>query len=140
MRRDQHGHAVAIEAAIILPALIALVALVIFGARVALADQALGAAAAGAARAASLERSAVSAEAAAKAAVEASLAGSLPECHEPRVSLDVEAVGTQLGTSATVRVTVSCRVPAGIGFGLPAEMERSQTRTAPVDAYRSREP
>lgn len=131
--------AVSVEAAIVIPALILFVGLVMVLARDALAQQSVGTAAAQAARSASIERTAGQARSAALATVDAALRDSNTECTRRAVSVDVSAMAAPLGTPARVSVTVTCTVVHGFGLpGFPDEHTISQTRESPVDTYRGR--
>lgn len=139
VRRDQRGHAVAVEAAVILPALVLFVALVVVLARGALVQQSIGAAASLAARAASLERTTSSAEAAAESALARSLAEAGVGCRERRVTVDTAGLRAPLGTPAVVTVSVVCVLPHDVALpGFPSRQQVSVTRTSPVDSYRGR--
>lgn len=138
-RRDQRGMAVSIEAAVVIPALILFVGLVVILARDALAQQAVGAAAAQAARSASIERTVADAREAAAASAEAALRDGNVECAEQAVSLDARGLTAALGAQARVSVTVTCTVTHQFGFpGFPSEHTIVQTRESPVDTYRGR--
>ncbi|TRY17252.1 pilus assembly protein [Tessaracoccus rhinocerotis] len=138
-RRDQRGMAVSIEAAVVIPALILFVGLVVILARDALAQQAVGAAAAQAARSASIERTVGEARAAAAATAEAALRDGNIECSQRAVTLDARALAAPLGAAARVSVTVTCTVAHDFGFpGFPSEHTIVQTRESPVDTYRGR--
>ena len=139
IRRDDRGHAMAVEAAIILPVLILFVALVIVLARDALAQQAVGAAASQAARAASLERSTASARTSAGSSAESALSDAGIHCTQQSVSVDASGLRAPLGTPSSVSVTVSCVVSYGVDLpGFPHERRWSETRSSPVDTYRGR--
>lgn len=137
--RYERGHAVGIEAAIILPALVLFVALVIVLARDALAQQAIGGAASQAARAASLERTPRSARASAQSVAASGVSdGDIP-CLEQHVTVDAAGLRSPLGTPSTVSVTVSCLLAHDITLpGFPQQKWVSETRTSPVDTYRGR--
>lgn len=137
--RSGRGHAVALEAAIILPALILMVALVIALARVALAEQAVGAAASQAARAASLERSPQSGHRAAEAAVEAALLDADIGCGSRIVVVDAAGLSAPLGTPSSVSVAVTCVISYDVSIpGFAGTTTVAVTRTSPVDTYRGR--
>lgn len=129
----------ALEAAIILPATILLVALVIFLARDALAQQAVGAAASQAARAASLERSPHAARTSAQSVAAAALSDANITCREQSVVVDAAGLRAPLGTPSTVSVSVTCVVSYDLSLpGFPRHKRVSETRTSPVDTYRGR--
>lgn len=135
----ERGHAVALEAAVILPAMILMVALVILLARDALAHQAVGAAASQAARAASLERSPGSGRTAALSMVDSALSDAGIACHQQSVTVDLAGLSAALGTPSTVSVSVSCVVSHDLSLpGFPATTRVSATRASPVDTHRGR--
>lgn len=137
--RDQRGHAVAIEATIIVPALVLFVALVIFLARDALTQQAVGASASQAARAASLERSAASARVAAVSTAGGALRDAGVSCRSQNVTVDTSALNAAPGNPASLSVTITCVVEHDLAFpGFPRLRRVSEMRTSPVDTYRSR--
>lgn len=138
-RRDQRGMSVSIEAAVVIPALILFVGLVMILARDALAQQAVGAAAAQAARSASIERTVTDARSAATTTAEGALRDGNMDCASQSVNVDASALGAPLGTAARVSVTVTCTVAHDFGFpGFPTEHTIIQTRESPVDTYRGR--
>src|SRR5699024_12059541 len=114
--------AVSIGVAVVVPALILFVGLVVILARVALAQQAVGAAAALAARSASIERTVGEARAAAAATAEAALRDGNIECSQRAVTLDARALAAPLGAAARVSVTVTSTVAHDFGFpGIQSE-------------------
>ncbi|MGV8847397.1 pilus assembly protein [Tessaracoccus sp.] len=138
-RRGERGHALAIEAAIIFPALVLFVALVIVLAREEVTQQAVGAAASQAARAASLERSAQVARTAAESAAGSALADAGAPCSQQLISVDASGLRAPLGTPSFVSVTVTCVLEHDLGFpGFPQHRRMSETRTSPVDTHRGR--
>lgn len=145
MRRDarwgaQRGLALSVEAVVILPVLVLFIGLLITLARVAIADQAVGSAAAAAARAASLERVTSSARAAALDSARASLAQRNVVCRDTRVTVDAAGVGRSVGERATVSAEVRCLIElrdVSLPF-VPGEVAVSATRTSPVDPLRGK--
>lgn len=129
-----------IELAVIAPALLALLGLVIVAGRVTAAAGAVEQAAAAAARAASLARTAVAAEAAADRAVRSSLAGQGVACRTLHSSVDVSGFAARIGSPAQVSVDVRCAVPlADMAVpGLPGERVVTATMASPIDRYRGR--
>ncbi len=129
----------AIEATIIIPALVLFVALVILLARDALVQQAVGASASQAARAASLERSAGAAREAAESAAGSGLSDADISCASQRITVETSALRAAPGDPAAISVTVTCIVEHDFGLpGFPQHRRVSQTRTSPVDTYRGR--
>lgn len=138
-QRDERGHAVAIEAAIIMPVLVLFVALVIVLARDALAHQSVGGAASHAARAASIERTPTSARASAESVAGAALVDANISCREQHVTVDAAGLRSPLGTPSSVSVTVTCLLTYDVTLpGFPQQRRISETRTSPVDTYRGR--
>ncbi|MBB1510970.1 TadE/TadG family type IV pilus assembly protein [Tessaracoccus sp. MC1756] len=137
--RDQRGMMVAVETAIILPALLLIVGLLVVLASQALTGMAVSSAAAQAARAASIEREPASAASAAQSVAGASLAESGIACLATSVDVDAGGLRAALGSSTHVSVTVSCEVDFGVGLpGMPLSKVVTATKTSPVDTYRSR--
>lgn len=138
-RNDERGYMVAIEAALLLPVLLLLVGLVIVLGRSALAEQAVGAAAANAARAASMERTISDATAAATTTFGVSLGESSTICAHQSVSVNAAGIVSPPGVPASVSVTVTCEVVFNLSLpGFPAQSEVRATRTSPIDTFRSR--
>lgn len=136
---DERGHAVAIEAAIILPVLVLFAALVIVLASETLAHQSVGGAASQAARAASLERSPATARGAAESVAGAALRDANVACTERHVTVDVTGLVAPLGTPSSVSVTVVCTLVHDVALpGFPQQRRVSETRSSPVDSYRGR--
>lgn len=142
MRRagDERGLAMAVEAVVILPVLVLFIGLVISLARIAIAEQSVGAAAAAAARSASIERSSSRAHSAALEAARQSLAQRHVACRTTDVSVDAAGVGRALGQRATVNVEVRCLVElrdVSLPF-VPGAVSVAAARTSPVDPLRGR--
>jgi Flp pilus assembly protein TadG len=129
-----------VEAAVILPAILLFVALLLSLGRLALADQHVGAAASAAAPAAAHERTVPPAERAADEALTVALAEHNVACR--RVSTGVEASGVArfLGEVGTVSVQVTCAVElSDVSLpGVPGTVSVTATRDAPVDPLRGR--
>lgn len=137
--RDQRGLSGAVEAAIILPVLAMFIGLVVVVARDALAGQAVASAAAHGARAASVERSASAAVPAAESVVQNSLDEAGVDCITASTAVDAAGLTAPIGARASVSVTVTCQVDFGVTFpGFPSSRSITETRTSPVDTYRSR--
>ncbi|GAA3044272.1 pilus assembly protein [Streptomyces roseofulvus] len=132
---------VAIEAVVVVPLLLALALVVIAGARLSLAGQTVDAAAQAAARAASLERTPQAGQSAAQAAAATVLAQDDQPCTSSSVRAATSGLGTPLGETSTVTVTVSCRVPIGdllLFGGGPGVRTMTASFTSVVDTYRGR--
>jgi len=140
MRRSQKGSA-ALEFAIIAPGVLALVALIIFAGRFALAQMSVNAAAASAARAASIERSASSAKSSAQAMATRILASEDLSCATVHVNTDTSGFKVDVGMAASVTTTVRCDVNlSGLSvIGVPGTMTLSADATSPLDTYRARQ-
>lgn len=137
--QSERGYALAIEATIIIPALVLFVALVIVLARDTLALQAVGSSASQAARAASLERSPGSALAAATSIADSALRDAGVSCRSQQISVDTSALSAPVGHPSAISVTVTCVVVHDVRMpGFPPERTVSETRTSPVDTYRGR--
>lgn len=138
-QRGHRGSAVAIEATLIIPALVLFVALVVVLARDALTDQTVGGAASQAARAASLERSPAQARAAANSAADSTLLNAGIVCVESGVQTDVSGLSAPPGQPSIISVTVSCVIHHDVSLpGFPQTRRVTQTRTSPIDTYRGR--
>ncbi len=137
-RRRERGAAV-IEVVILVPALGLILGLIIAGGRVALAHQAVEAAAAEGARAASIARSASSARSTARAAADGSLTAQSTRCLSTSTRVDTSGFARPVGTPAAVSATVTCRLDlAGVLPGLPGAMNITATVASPLDTYRER--
>ncbi|GAA4901970.1 hypothetical protein GCM10025789_20760 [Tessaracoccus lubricantis] len=140
MRGGERGLAVSVEAAVVLPALVLFIGLLLTLARVALADQHVGAAAAAGARAASLERSAAVAQSSAESAVGSALEQRNVACRTTAVVADAAGVARELGTHAEVSVAVTCAVEladVSLPF-VPGTISVTAERTSPVDPLRGK--
>lgn len=137
-RHGEHG-GIALEAAIIAPALLMLLVLIIGAGRVGGAHSAIDSAAANAARAASISRTSGEAQSQAQAAAVATLSGQGTSCPSPSVSVDTSGLGAPIGQVGVVTVTVTCAVQLGDLAGVPIGA-RTVTGEASsvVDAYRGR--
>lgn len=136
-RRDERG-AASIEALMLAPVLVVFIALTILGGRIAMAHQAVGAAAADAARTASIARSASQAHAQGEAAGYAGLTNQGLACVAASVSVDTSEFSRPVGTPAVVSATIACRV-TGSDLGLPVgSITVTATQSSPLDTYRER--
>lgn len=139
-RRDQRGLAMSVEAAVIVPALLLFVGLLLVLARIAVAEQHVGIAAAAGARAASLERTTTAGERAARAAVTAALEERGVTCRTTTVRLDASGLARAAGERATVEVEAGCAVELSdiaLPF-MPGTVDVAAARTSPVDPLRGR--
>ncbi|MEV0604630.1 TadE/TadG family type IV pilus assembly protein [Streptomyces sp. NPDC050315] len=130
----------AVETAVLAPALIAVLLLMVAFGRVVDAEGAVDIAARAAARAASLERDAGTAQEQAQSAATGSLQGEGVTCQTSGVTVDTAGFTTEVGTDATVTATVNCVANlSDIGLpGLPGAKTLTSTWTSPIDTYRAR--
>lgn len=136
-RRDERGQMVAVEAALLIPAFVLFVALVIGLGRHALAVQAVSGAAAQAARSASIERTVADARAAATRSLDAALDEAGVDCLEQSLTVDAAGITAPIGAHATVSVSVTCRVDFGVTIpGFPSSIRVHEVRSSAVDTYR----
>jgi Flp pilus assembly protein TadG len=124
---------VAVETAVIAPALLVLMLLIVYAGRAASADADVASAAARAARAASQTADLPAAHTAARAAATANLATAGIVCAPVEV-----AVAGQLTPGGAVTVTVGCRITnADLALlAVPGTRWSTATATQPVDTYR----
>ena len=137
MKVGERG-SVALEMAIVAPALLGVIALMIFGGRYALATQTVNAAAAGAARAASIERTSAAAKSAASATAIATLSNQDLRCVSTQVDVDTSGFTTEVGQAATIQATVTCEVSMAGLVGMPGSLTLTASATSPLDMYRER--
>ena len=136
--RDDRGSE-SVELAILLPVGLLLVAMLVVGARIALAGDRISGVAGIAARDASLARSAVAAQQMATDTATAALTSQGLHCIDVQVSVDTSGFSAPPGTSASVTVAVSCTVDlsdiGGVG-GLPGSRTLHDSATSPLDPAR----
>ncbi|MEI2811930.1 MAG: Tad domain-containing protein [Nocardioides sp.] len=106
---DERGSA-AVEAVVGVPAFALFVGLIIFGGRSATTHQSVETAAADAARTASIERTAISARSKATSTATTSLSNQGIDCLDIDVTVDASQFSRPVGETATVSVTVQCRL------------------------------
>lgn len=137
-RADSERGSASLELAVLAPALLVLLALIIVAGRVAVVHQAVEGAAAQAARAASLERTAGAAADRAHAVAGATLANAGLHCAGASVSVDTSGFAVAVGTPARVTATVTCTVDlAGLATPVgPTTITRSASSA--IDTYRER--
>jgi Flp pilus assembly protein TadG len=143
-RAGERG-SVTLEAAILAPALLLIVALIILGGRIAMANQAVDQAAWDAVRAASIERTAGAATTSAAAAGHASLVNQGVGClGGPAVSVDTSGFAIPVASEQLSQTTVSviCLVSftdlVGLGLHVPGTITFTATVQSAVDRYRGR--
>ncbi|MBT9257696.1 pilus assembly protein [Phycicoccus sp. KQZ13P-1] len=136
--RRERGAAV-IEVVILVPALGLILGLIIAGGRVALAHQAVEAAAAEGARGASIARTQAAAGSSAQAAAQSSLHAQSTRCLTTSTQVDTSGFARPVGTPASVQATVTCRLDlAGLLPGLPGAMNITASVASPLDTHRER--
>jgi Flp pilus assembly protein TadG len=130
---------VTLELAIVTPALLLILLLIIAAGRISSAHGQTEGAARDAARAASLDRDEVTGRADAQAAAAASLSEQRLSCADLNVTVSGD-YGTEVGTSAAITATVSCRVSlADLALlPIPGQKTVSATYTSALDTYRAR--
>jgi len=140
MTSDVERGSATIEMAVLGPALLALLGLVLVAGRVSTAGSAVEQAAAVAAREASLARDGRTAQAAAAEAVRASLDGQGITCRTLTSDVDVEGFSVPVGQPASVRVQVTCAVPlADLAVpGMPGTRLVGASMTSTIDRFRGR--
>ncbi|WP_231123822.1 TadE family protein [Nocardioides sambongensis] len=137
--RPARGSA-AVEAALVVPAFLLLVGLIVYGGRTAITHQSLETAASNAARSGSIERSAPEAARAAEAAARTSIAKQDIPCVTVHVTSDLSGFRTPVGTDATFDVTVSCRLDLSdlAVPGVPGSRVLTASISSPIDTWRER--
>lgn len=137
--RAERGSA-AVELVLVVPALVLVLGLLIAGGRLWFARATVVEASESAARAASLARTAGDARDAGQRAGHRVLDTDGLRCAGVSVTVDVGAFGVPVGTPATVRSTVSCRVPfADLTLpGMPGSITVRSDGGAALDTYRAR--
>ncbi|MBK7623484.1 MAG: pilus assembly protein [Kineosporiaceae bacterium] len=138
-RARERGSA-SVETVILAPALLMFLTLTIYGGRVAMARQAVHAAAADAARTASIARTQSAATGTAQVSATATLAAEGLRCTALQVNLDTAGFAVAVGTPATVSATVSCTVDLSdlVAPGVPGSRQVVATVTSPLDTFRER--
>ncbi|MFE4413229.1 TadE/TadG family type IV pilus assembly protein [Streptomyces sp. NPDC056821] len=137
--RSDEGSA-AIEAAIVLPALIMFLCLAIAGGRIVTSGAKIDSAAEDAAREASIHRTAAAAQGAAQSAAAESLNDQGITCASTSVSVNTGGLSVPVGQVGTVTVTVTCTVNlSGLLLpGVPGARTLTSTATSVVDQHRQR--
>ncbi|MCH9816665.1 MAG: pilus assembly protein [Actinomycetia bacterium] len=130
-----------LELTIVAAAFLLLVSTAIAGGRIAIAGQAVEAAAFEAARTASLARSASAAQSQATATATRIIHEQGLQCADVGVRLDTSGFAKPVGRPARVGAAVQCRVPlADLAIpGLPGSRLLEAEATSPLDTYRGRE-
>jgi hypothetical protein len=129
-----------VELVLIAPALALVILLLVAGARVALAGNAVESAAVAAARDASLSRTTAGAQSGAQLAANVSIAQSGLVCANFTVVVDDAELNVPLGQVGKVNATLTCTLNmTDIALpGLPGTKTITTTASSPVDAFRVR--
>lgn len=136
---DERG-SMTLELAVLAPALLLLVGLLIVGGRVAIATGSVDAAARDAARTASIARTPDQARAQATSTATGILAAQGLRCATTTVEVGTSGFAVPVGQPAQVSATVTCRVDlADLALpGLPGSRTVTAAATSPIDTYRER--
>ena len=137
---DERGSG-SLELVIVVPAVVAVIALLTAGWRLwSVRSQVREAAAAGA-RAATLARSGAEAEQAASAAIDADLETVGSSCTGPTVGIDVSAFSAPPGQGGDVGVDVTCEVPfTDLLIPMPGALTVEGHAGSRLDSFRERQP
>ena len=136
---NQRGSS-SVELALVVPALVLMLGLLVGGGRLWFARTTVQEAAHTAARAASLARSAEQATADGTIAGRESMSTSGLRCLDFGVTFDLAAFATPVGVPASVTATVRCAVPFADVFlpGMPGTITLTDSQISAVDTHRSR--
>lgn len=134
--RPSRGLSTAVEATLVLPAVVIVLSLLVAGFRVWQTRTDLHQVAGAAARAGSLARSASAAEHQIRRVVQANHT----VCAHPQVSSELSGFAIPAGQPATITVILTCSVPLSdlIVPGLPGHRTITVKASAPLDTYRER--
>lgn len=137
---DRDAGSITLELAVLAPALLLLLGLLILAGRVGVARSAVDHSASVAARDASMARTADGARIAANEAVVRELGAQDIDCATASVEVDTAGFAAPLGEPAVVEVTVTCAVNlADLAIpGLPGERVITSSFVSPLDAHRAR--
>jgi Flp pilus assembly protein TadG len=137
--RARDAGSVTVEAAVLAPALVLVLLLMIAAGRISLTGSAVDQAATTAARAASLARTPADAQQAAGNTARASLAEQHLTCSQLNITADTAGFARPPGQPRQVTVEVRCAMPlADIGLpGLPGTITHAARFASPLDPYRS---
>ena len=139
-RRRREDGSVTLELAILTPALLMLLGLVVVAGRIEVASAAVDQASAAAAREASLARTPSAARAAATRSATANLAAQNLHCTDVRVTVDTAGFAVPVGTPAQVTARVTCTLSTGDLSvpGMPGTRTITSTSQSSLDTYRGR--
>lgn len=137
--RGERG-SVSLELAVLAPAFLVFLGVLIFGGRVALAGQAVEQAANEAARTASIARTQPEANSSAAGAARDTLAQQGLQCLSTQVGVDTSGFSRPAGTPATVAARVTCvvRLSDLAVPGIPGSRTVTAAAASPLDTYRER--
>ena len=137
---DRQRGSATLELAILAPALLLLLGLVVLAGRVQVAAGAVEHAAAVAARDASLARTPAAAQATGTVAVDRELTAQNLRCAPVTVVIDTSGFAAPVGQPATVTATIACTVSfADLALpGLPGARTLTAHATSPLDSWRTR--
>lgn len=137
---DRDTGSVALELAVLGPALLLVLGLVVVGARLETASGAVEQAAAAGARAASLARDARAATSAAQSAVRRNLRQQNISCGDESIHVDTSAFARSAGQDGDVVVVVACTVTLADQSmpGLPGSRRILSRAVSALDTYRGR--
>lgn len=130
----------AVEIALLAPALVLVLGLLVAGGRLWFARTTVVEAAQTSARSASLARSPGEASARGAEAGRASMTTAGLRCATSSVQVSTAAFAVPVGTPATITSSVTCSVPFGDVFlpGIPGSIDLSGRGSAALDTYRAR--
>jgi Flp pilus assembly protein TadG len=135
--RDDRGSE-SVELAILLPVAVLVIAMLVVGARIALAGSSISGVAGIAARDASLARSSAAAQQTATASATDALASRHLHCADIQVTVNISGFVSAPGAAASVTVDVRCIVDlSDVGVpGLPGSRTLHDSATSPLDPAR----
>jgi hypothetical protein len=127
-----------VELAILLPVAVLVIAMLVIGARIALAGSSISGVAGIAARDASLARSGATAQQMATASATDALTSRHLHCADIQVAVDISGFVLAPGSAASVTVDVTCTVDlSDVGVpGLPGSRTLHDSATSPLDPAR----
>ena len=138
--RRERGASLAVEAVLVIPVLVMVLAAMVAGWRIWSARADVRQAARASSRAATLEISASAAQQRARSVADAQLAD--VACDQRAITVDTSQFARPGGQSAEVRVTLHCRVPLSdlLVPGLPGSVDASGVGVSVLDRFRERRP
>jgi Flp pilus assembly protein TadG len=139
--RDERGGSPAVEALLIVGAIVLLLSLATAGYRIAMAEAAVDGVASAAARAASIARTAGQARADAHQVADSSLSTAGLTCTSTDVDVNTAGFAVPVGQPASVTVSVTCQTPLQdlLIPGLGGSRTLTASSVSPLDTYRERQ-